>query len=217
ALATFTAEHDYDLKALMRLILLSETYARSSTALPENRDDRRWFARAYPKRLMAEVLSDAIADVTGVRDRYTETVLADGSTQKAEGYDADTRALELRDSTVKNYFLDTFGRNAREITCECERSSQPSLVQVLHLSNGTTLNDKLAAKEGRVTQLLATDPPPARLVEDAWLLTLSRKPTDAERKPFEEMLATAAADEKRQIVEDMFWSLLTSREFLFRH
>jgi hypothetical protein len=217
ALSGFTIEHGYDLKALMRLILLSETYARSSVPLPENRDDRRWFARAYPKRLMAEVLSDAISDVTGVRDRYAETMLADGSTEKIDAYDAGTRALELRDSAVKNYFLKTFGRNAREITCECERSSQPSLVQVLHLSNGSTLNDKLAAKEGRVTQILATDPAPAQLVEDAWLVALSRKPTDAERKPIEEMLAKAPAEEKRQIVEDMYWSLLTSREFLFRH
>lgn len=217
ALAAYTSERGYDLRQVMRLILLSETYARSSLPVPANKDDRRWFARAYPKRLMAEVLSDAIADVTGVRDAYTQIVLSDGSTQKAEGYDADTRALELRDSAVKNYFLDTFGRNAREITCECERSSQPSLVQVLHLSNGSTLNDKLAARTGRITQILATDPSPQVVVEDAWVRTLSRLPTDAERKPFEEMLAKAPADEKRAIVEDMVWSLLTSREFLFRH
>ncbi|MFM8702758.1 MAG: DUF1553 domain-containing protein, partial [Planctomycetia bacterium] len=217
ALCDFTKQHGYDLKALMRLILLSETYARSSTPLPENRDDRRWFARAYPKRLMAEVLADAIADVTGVGDRYTEVVLDDGSTQPVQGYEEGTRALELRDSTVKSYFLRTFGRNTRAITCECERSSQPSLVQVLHLSNGSTLNDKLASKEGRVTQILATEPPAERLVEDAWLLALSRKPTDSERKPFEEMLAQALPEEKRAVVEDMYWSLLTSREFLFRH
>jgi hypothetical protein len=217
ALCDFTKEQRYDLKSLMRLILLSETYARSSRPLPENHDDRRWFARAYPRRLMAEVLSDAIADVTGVPDHYTEIVRADGSTEKVTGYEAATRALELRDSTIKNTFLDTFGRNAREITCECERSNQTSLVQVLHLSNGTTLNDKLAAKAGRITQLLATDPPPEQLVADAWMRVLSRPPTDDERKPFEEMLAAAPAEEKRSIVEDMFWSLLTSREFLFRH
>jgi len=217
ALCTYTVEHGYDLKALMRLILLSETYRRASDPLPGNRDDRKWFARAYPRRLMAEVLSDAISDVTGVRDQYTEIAMSDGSTEKLAGSGAATRAIQLHDSAVKNYFLKAFGRNAREITCECERSNQPSLVQVLHLSNGPTINDKLAAKAGRVTQILATDPTPQAVIEDAWLWCLSRMPTDAEKKPFEEMLAAAKPEEQRELVEDMLWSLLTSREFLFRH
>jgi len=217
ALAEFTVEHDYDLKALMRLILLSETYRRGSQVLPENEGDRLWFARAYPTRLMAEVLSDAISDVTSVRDTYTEIALNDGSTQKVDAYGKDTRALELSDSAVKNYFLETFGRNDREITCECERSNQPSLVQVLHLSNGSTLNDKLAAKNGYLTQLLATEPANETILEDAWLRTLSRFPTEEETKPFLEMLEAAAPEEKRAVVEDLYWSLLTSREFLFRH
>jgi hypothetical protein len=217
ALCRHTVEHGYDLKALMRLILLSETYRRSSDPLPENRDDRKWFARTYPRRLMAEVLSDAIADVTGVRDRYSELAMNDGSTEAVTGYNENTRAIQLHDSAVKNYFLTTFGRNARDITCECERSNQPSLVQVLHLANGSTINDKLAAKDGHVTQILATNPAPAALVEAAWLRCLSRLPTDAERTPLESMLAAASPDQKRAIVEDMYWSLLTSREFLFRH
>ena len=217
ALCDFTVEHGYDLKALMRLILMSETYRRSSDALPTNQADTKWFSHTYPKRLMAEVLADAISDVTGVRDSYTEIVLSDGSTQKVDGYEAGTRALELADSAVKNYFLKTFGRNTREITCECERSNQPSLVQVLHLANGTTVNDKLAAKAGWVTQLLATDPSPEAIVEEAWLRTLSRPPLDEEKKQFVEMLKTAQASERRELVEDLYWSLLTSREFLFRH
>ena len=217
ALCRSTVEQGYDLKSLMRLILLSETYRRSSTPLPENHDDRKWFARAYPRRLMAEVLSDAISDATGVRDHYTEIAMNDGSTEKVKGYDDDTRAIQLHDSAVKNYFLKAFGRNARDITCECERSNQPSLVQVLHLSNGSTINDKLSAKAGRVTQILATDPTPQVLVDEAWLRCLSRLPTDAERKPIEEMLTAVKPEEKRELVEDMYWSLLTSREFLFRH
>ncbi|MGA0040570.1 MAG: DUF1549 domain-containing protein [Pirellulales bacterium] len=216
ALADFTVDHDYDLKALMRLMLLSETYRRGSQVLPENAGDRLWFARAYPTRLMAEVLSDAISDVTDVRDAYTEIALNDGSTQKVDAYSADTRALELTDSAVKNYFLETFGRNDREITCECERSNQPSLVQVLHLSNGSTLNDKLSSKEGYLTQFLATDPSNEVIIDDAWLRVLSRFPTSEERSAFLETLQATASEEKRAVVEDLYWSLLTSREFVFR-
>ncbi len=217
ALCAHLVEHGYDLKSLMRLILVSETYRRSSDPLPTNKDDRRWFARAYPRRLMAEVLSDAIADVSGVRDSFTELALNDGSTEKVTTYGAETRALQLHDSAVKNSFLKTFGRNSRDITCECERSNQPSLVQVLHLANGSTINDKLSAKESRVTQLLATDPSPERIVEEAWVTCLSRRPTDAEKKPLVELLAAVPAEEKRAAVEDLWWSLMTSREFLFRH
>jgi hypothetical protein len=217
ALADFLVKQRYDLKALVRVILTSQTYRRSSEPLPENKDERRYYSRFYPRRLMAEVLSDAITDVTGVRDSFTEILLNDGSTEKVTAYTPDTRALQLTDSAVKNYFLKTFGRNAREITCECERSNQPSLVQVLHLSNGSTVNEKLAAKAGRITQILATDPPPAQIVDDAYLLCLSRPPADDQRKKFEEMLKAAKPEEKRQVVEDLYWSLLTSREFLFQH
>jgi tetratricopeptide (TPR) repeat protein len=131
---------------------------------------------------MAEILSDAIGDVTGVRETFSELALNDGSTEKVTGYAEGTRALQLHDSAVKNPFLKVFGRNARDITCECERSNQPSLVQVLNLANGSTINDKLAAKESRVTQLLATDPTPEKIVEEAWITCLSRRPSDAERK-----------------------------------
>ncbi|HAV65181.1 MAG TPA: S-layer protein [Verrucomicrobiales bacterium] len=217
ALADHLIGQRHDLKQLMRLILTSQTYRRSSEPLPENRDDRRHFSRFYPRRLTAEVLSDAISDVTGVRDTYKEIQLSDGSTAKTEFYEEGTRALELFDSAVSSYFLSTFGRNQREITCECERSNQPSLVQVLHLSNGPTINDKLASDKGRVAKLLGDEPPPGELLDRAWLLCLGRPPTDSERGAFEPLLATADRQERRHVTEDLFWSLLTSREFLFQH
>jgi len=217
ALASYTIEKKYDVRALMRLILASETYRRSSETLPENREDRRHYSHFFPRRLTAEVLSDAIADVTQVRDKYTEIAMNDGSTEKTSFYTNDVRALQLYDSTVKSYFLKTFGRNQREITCECERSNQPSLVQALHLSNGDAVNEKLAAKNGRVSKLLAENPTPEKLMREAWMLSLSRPPMASEQAQFAPMLSGTQGDEKRQVTEDLFWSLLTSREFLFQH
>ena len=210
------AQH-YDLKSLMRLILTSEAYRRSGEALPENRDEHRYYTRYYSRRLPAEVLSDAIADVTGVPDSYKEIAMNDGSVENTAFYKEGTRALELYDSAVKSYFLKTFGRNQREITCECERSNQPSLVQVLHLSNGSTINDKLSAKEGRLSKLLAKNPPLPELMSEAWMLCLSREPSTAEKDKFATLMADAGPDGQRQAAEDLFWSLLTSREFLFQH
>ncbi len=216
ALAAYTVDQRFNLRQLMRLILTSETYRRSSEVLPENRDDRRHYSRFFPRRLAAEVLSDAIADVTQVRDKYSEIAMNDGSTEKTSFYTNSARALQLYDSTVNSYFLKTFGRNQREITCECERSNQPSLVQALHLSNGTAINDKLAAKDGRVSSLLAENHPPEKLVQQAWMLALGRQPSSSEQSQFVQMLSEADPAEKRAVAEDLFWSLLTSREFLFQ-
>lgn len=216
-LAHWLVSQNYDLKKLMSAILNSHTYRRSSEAMPENQDDRRYYSRYYPRRLMAEVLNDAISDVTGVGDQYTEIALNDGSTEKTTLYPAGTRALQLRDAAVKSYFLKAFGRSQREITCECERSNQPSLIQVLHLSNGSTVNEKLADRKSRITRILAVEPSPAEILDEAWMRCLSRSPTPAEKEKFETILATAPPEQKRQAVEDLYWSLLTTREFLFQH
>lgn len=217
ALATHLIEHRFDLRDLMRLILASETYRRSGEVLPGNRDDRRHYSRHFPRRLSAEVLSDAIADVTAVPEKYGELLLNDGSTEKTSFYTNSTRALQLYDAAVQSYFLKTFGRNQREITCECERSNQPSLVQVLHLSNGRTINDKLAAPDSRVTTLLARHTDPAPLIREAWLLCLGRPPSSHELESFISVYNDAGPDQRRLVTEDLFWSLLTSREFLFQH
>lgn len=208
-------KNDYDIKSLMRLILRSETYRRSSTPLPENEGDQKYYSRYYPRRLMAEVLQDAITSVTRVSPKYNRITLSDGSTEGTSLYREGTRALQLSDSAVTSYFLKTFGRNEREITCECERSNKPSMVQVLHLSNGDTLNNNLRSKQSRVNTMITQSN--GDIIDEAYLLCLSRRPSDSERKRLQNIFEVAPETERRGVAEDLFWALMTSREFLFQH
>ena len=217
ALSEYLVENEFDLKALMRAILQSETYQRSGEVLSENRDDTKYYSRYYPRRLMAEVLYDGIVQATEVTTDFNNIVLRDGSTTKTEFYESGTRALQLYDSAVKSYFLKTFGRNEREITCECERSNQPSMTQALHLSNGDTLNVKLADEKSVVSRLLKEKMDDAGRIEEAYLRTLSRFPTKTEKDGLLALLKGAKEEERRAAVEDLFWALMTSREFLFQH
>mgnify|MGYP001329199609 FL=1 len=215
AISKYLAENNYDLKSLMRLILRSETYRRSSRPLPENKGDQKYFSRYYPRRLMAEVLQDAITSVTRISPKYNKITLSDGSTQGISLYRDGTRALQLSDSAVTSYFLKTFGRNEREITCECERSNKPSMVQVLHLSNGNTLNNNLRNNQSCVNTLITQSND--AIIEDTYLLCLSRRPSDSERKRLQNIFGVAPETERRGVVEDLLWALMTSREFLFQH
>ena len=215
AISEHLAKNDYDLKSLMRLILRSETYRRSSTPLPENEGDQKYYSRYYPRRLMAEVLQDAITSVTRVSPKYNRITLSDGSTEGTSLYREGTRALQLSDSAVTSYFLKTFGRNEREITCECERSNKPSMVQVLHLSNGDTLNNNLRSQQSCVNTMITQDND--KIIEETYLLCLSRRPSDSERKRLKNIFEVAPETERRGVVEDLFWALMTSREFLFQH
>ncbi|HVW36416.1 MAG TPA: DUF1553 domain-containing protein, partial [Pirellulales bacterium] len=203
AAAKYLVENHFDLKTLMRAILQSKTYQRSSQPLPENQADTRFYSRYYPRRMMAEVLLDALSQVSG-----SPTVFGD--------YPAGWRAMQLPDANVNSYFLKTFGRPDRAVTCECERTADPTMVQVLHISNGDSLNDKLAAKGNWIEKLLAEDAADDKLIENVYLAALSRFPTDAEKQNLIAALGEPGQD-KRQLVEDLFWSVLSSREFLFNH
>lgn len=216
AAAQYLIAHDYNLKALMREILLSSTYQRSSQNVAGNEADQRHYSRYIPRRLMAEVLLDAISDVTAVPTSFTQIEFPGADFAGTDFYPAGTRALQLYDSAVQSYFLKAFGRNTRDITCECERSNEPSMVQVLHLANGTTINEKLAAENSRVSQWLAENKSDDEILENAFLLCLARFPTDEERATLLPMLAEGE-DERRIRIEDLFWSLMTTREFLFNH
>jgi len=217
ALADYLVKEKYDLKSLMRLILQSETYQRSSETLPGNEGETRFYSRYYPRRMMAEVLLDAVSQVTGVPSEFNQIVASDGSRSKTEAYPKGTRAIQLYDSAVVSYFLSAFGRNDRAITCECERTSEPSIVQVLHIVNGESINSKLQSEESRVDKLLVTDVTDEAMVDVAFLSSLSRYPTAKEKRTMLEALKGTTGDERRLALEDVYWSLLSSREFLFHH
>jgi hypothetical protein len=220
AAASYLVENNYDTKALMRLILQSATYQRSSRTLAENEVDRRYYSRYYPRRMMAEVLLDGISQVTGVPTAfYRES--GDRRNRNIGGlgdpYPSNVRAIQLPDSNILSYFLKSFGRAPRLLTCECERTDEPSMVQVLHLSNGDTINEKLAEKGNRIDKVLAAGTANDRIVEDAYLSTLSRFPTSSEKEQLVKALAEAPAEERRIVLEDLYWSLLSSKEFLLNH
>jgi hypothetical protein len=203
AAARFLVDHKFDLKPLMRAILQSGTYQRSSQPLAENKAETRFYSRYYPRRLMAEVLLDAMSQVTAAPTQFGD-------------YPLGWRALQLPDANVDSYFLKTFGRPERIITCECERTAEPTMVQVLHISNGSSLNDKLQAKGNRLERLLAANTPDDQLIEEVYLNAYSRLPTEEEKSRLLAVLAEPGQD-KRQVLEDLCWSVLSSREFLFNH
>jgi hypothetical protein len=204
ALAEYLVDHRYDLRELMKLILNSEAYQRSSLPLEQNQADQRAYARRYPARLMAEVMLDAISQVTE-------------SPTEFPGYPPGLRAIQLPDANVDSYFLTSFGRAPRNITCECERTEQPSVAQVLHLSNGNVINRKLATEDGRVARLIKEGKSNDEIVDEIFLAALCRFPTEHEKSSILPLLDEAQEDARRTAVEDLFWSVLTTKEFLFNH
>jgi hypothetical protein len=218
ALCQHTVDHKFDLKELMRVILNSETYQRSSNTTELNKEDKKYFSHYYPRRLMAEVIHDAMVSVSTVPTTFNKVSFLGGDKRDTKFYGKGTRAIQLFDSSVDNNFLKTFGRNQRRITCECERSDEPSVTQVLNLNNGDTLNAKLAEKGSVVDQLLESHQEDyTAMVRIAYLRCLSRYPSEQESVALVKELTESTADERRTVVEDLLWSLMTSREFLFNH
>ena len=216
AAADHVVEAEFDLKQLMRTILRSHTYQRASTPLPENELETKYFSRYYPRRLMAEVLLDSIDQVLGTSTQFNEVSFQGADSQKTDFYQQGTRAIELYDAAVKSYFLKTFGRNPREITCECERSAEPSMVQVLHLSNGETLNPKLADQQNLVARLIADGTDDTGVITSLFTAALCREPTDGELKKLL-VVVNEYGDDRATALQDVAWSILTSGEFTFNH
>ncbi|MDP1561984.1 MAG: DUF1553 domain-containing protein [Pirellulaceae bacterium] len=217
ATAQYLVEQQFDLKKLMRTILQSETYQRSSQPLPENRDDSKYLSRYLPRRLMAEVLLDSIDQVLGTSTSFKEIAFPGADRQAIDFYPEGTKAIQLYDTAIASTFLKAFGRHNREITCDCERSDQPSMVQVLHLSNGDTLNPKLAKVGNWIEQGMQQGWDNATLIDQIFQVALLRKPTETERQRLLAVAAEYPEAERRQALEDVVWSVLTSTEFTFNH
>jgi hypothetical protein len=220
ALAKDFVAHKYDVKQLMRTVMNSATYQRSSRPLAGNVDDDRFYSHYLIRRLPAEVILDAYSQVTEVPTPFNQ--VHDTSTVSVGHYGEaplGTRALQLPDTRIVSPFLDSFGRPERTQTCSCERQQDSSVSQALHLDNGYTLNDKLRAKGSRITKWLKERTGDEEVVRRIFLLALCREPTTGEMAKFKGMMAEAAGEKagRREVLEDVFWAVLTGREFLFNH
>jgi hypothetical protein len=202
ALAEDFRGHGFDLKHLIRTIMASTVYGLSSTPNERNVADTRNFSRHYRQRLRAEVLLDALADVTEVAERF-------------EAAPPRSRATAIWTHRVPSLFLDTFGRPDPNQDPPCERTSDTSVVQALHLMNAPGLDEKLTSDEGRVARLARQGAAPGAIVEELYLLTFSRLPTDEERAIGAGVLAEPGVA-PRQAIADLLWALINSAEFVFK-
>ena len=215
AAAEWLRENRYDLRALMREILQSETYQRSSVPLPGNREDPRFYSRYYPRRLMAEVLIDAVAQVTEVPTLFkTKNPYDQGD--KGDAFPAGWRAVQLPDANTDSYFTRVFGRPLRDQTCECERTEEPNVTQALHIANGDTVNAKLRDSSSVAGKVIAGKIPGPEWIDEAYLAALGRMPSRLEKKKLMQEMAVSS-ESLRPFVEDVYWALMSSREFIFNH
>lgn len=203
ALAKFTIENKYDVKKLIATIAASRTYQTSCKPNDTNEKDERNFSRAQFKRPDAEVLLDIVCQSTGVPEKFT-------------GSPGVTRAVQLWDSKARHEFLKLFGRPVRATACECERTKEPSVAQVLNLLNSPDVQAKLSHESGTVARLVREQKDDAKLVEELYLSFFARLPSSDEMKVATEHLKKRSAA-RREAAEDLAWAMLNSTEFLFNH
>ena len=194
------AEYNFDFRQLVRDICNSQAYQRSASPNESNRTDTRNYAYAVVRRIPAEMMLDCVSQVTNTNEKF-------------RGLPLGARAVQIADGRTSTYFLDTFGRAPRETVCDCEASTDPSLSQALHLLNGSSTNGKIT--QGKVVSELLEGSTPEQALDRLYVRCLSRYPTEAERA--ELLAAINASPSPKEGLEDIFWAILNSREFVFNH
>ena len=194
-------DYQYDFRKLVRDICTSRTYQLSTRPNDSNAHDDRNFARAGIRRMRAEVLLDSINQVAETPDKY-------------QGLPRGARAVQIADGNVATYFLTTFGRATRTTVCSCEVKTEPNLSQALHLLNGSATNEKLQ-NSPVVKRLVKELKEPAKVIDELYMRCVGRPATGDERVKL--MVFVDKAKSKEQALQDVFWSLLNSKEFLFNH
>lgn len=202
ALAADFRAGKYDLKHLIRSICTSHVYGLSSLPNDRNVGDRQNYSRHYRTRLRGEVLLDGVTDITGIGESFS-------------AMPAGSRANQLWTTRVQSVFLDTFGRPNPNQDPPCERTSDTTVTQTLHLMNAPQLHQRVTSDTGRAAKLAASDLPPEKIVEDLYLLVYSRPPEEAELDIGRKLFAEKDVS-RRQAAEDLLWALLNTPEFMFK-
>jgi hypothetical protein len=200
ALGRKLVEYKYDFRKLVRDICNSRAYQRTTQPNASNADDQRNFAHGRVRRIQAEMLLDCISQATETKDKF-------------RGLPLGARAVQIADGETSNYFLTTFGRSPRESVCTCDVKTDPTLSQALHLLNGDTVGEKIRSG-GAVKKLLDAGRSPEDVIRTLYVRCLSREPEPEELQKVAKLVDN---DKKQQSLEDVFWALLNSREFLFNH
>ena len=211
ALAEDFRTHNHDLRRLMRTIVSSRTYQTSHKPNATNRDDVTNYSRSLSRGIDAEVLLDAVADVTSLPETFS-TAITDGATVGQAP--AGVRAIQLRDpDTFYSRFLELYGRANRGAVPE--RSNKPNLSQALHLLAGSTYIDRLAHPNSRLSKLLAAGAADDAIIAEFYLAALSRMPETAELQELKTIVAQR--NDRAAALREFVWALISSREFAENH